>query len=500
MQTDGLHTSIGTIMTTYPDQASGHSTPTRPSGDAVTPQELRRAALASSVGSALEYYDFALYSLASALIFGPLFFPSDNPATGLILSFGTYFVGFAVRPIGGIIFGRLGDRLGRKFVLMTTIGMMGAASTLIGVLPTHDGAEGDIYGLGGVGLLAPILLLLLRIVQGLGAGAEMAGASVLMTEYAPAKKRGFYASLPFMGVQVGTVAAALVFFLLYAQGESITDGYLWRIPFLASIIIVGVAVWLRLKLRESPTFEKIQARDQIAEHPLRDLASNSRGTILRGIGLRIAENGSSSMYQALAIAYVTSAAVGVTGPIGALSLVFAASLGSIMVPIAGRLSDRFGRVRTYRGFALFQLLSAFPFWWALSQGSTVLTIVVISLGLGIGTWGMFGSQSALMTELFGARHRYLGVCVAREISAVISGGIAPLVGAWIIAQVVASDGGADVEGAGLGAWVFLAGYLFIMTAITVATTYATPDPRARDLDDPRDAVQADADGDLHPVG
>jgi MHS family metabolite:H+ symporter-like MFS transporter len=472
-------------MTSPPAGAPARTPEAAPGG--VTRQDLRRAAWASSIGSALEYYDFALYSLASALIFGPLFFPGGDPALGLILSFGTYFVGFAVRPIGGIVFGRLGDRLGRKFVLMATVGMMGAASTLIGVLPTYDAHPGDWYA-SGAGLLAPILLIALRVVQGLGAGAEMAGASILMTEYAPLRRRGFYASLPFMGVQVGTVAAALIYFLLYAAGkETITETWLWRVPFLASVVIIAVAIYLRLRLKETPTFRKLEARDQIADRPLRELLTHSRGTILRGIGLRVAENGSSSMYQALAVAYVTSAAVGMTGPIGALSLVFAAALGSIVVPIAGALSDRFGRVRTYRGFALFQLVTAVPFWWALSQGSTVVTIVVISLGLGIGTWGMFGSQSAFMSELFGARHRYLGVSVAREVSALVSGGIAPLVGAWIIASVVAADGGPDVPGAGLGAWAFIAGYMALLTAITVATTFVTPDPTRRDLDDPRDA-------------
>lgn len=456
----------------------------------VTPQDLRRAALASSIGSALEYYDFALYSLASALIFGPLFFTADDPSTGLLLSFGTYFVGFAVRPIGGLIFGRLGDRLGRKFVLLATVVMMGAASTLIGLLPTYDAHAGDWYG-SGVGLLAPIMLIVLRIVQGLGAGAEMAGASILMTEYAPRQRRGFYASLPFMGVQIGTVAAALIYFLLYNAGkQTITESWLWRVPFLASIVIIAVAVYMRLRLKESPTFQKLAAKDQIAQHPLRELVKHSRGTLLRGIGLRLGENGSSSIYQALAVAYVTSAAVGVKGPIGALSLVFAASLGAVIVPIAGSLSDRFGRVRTYRAFAVFQLVAAFPIWWALSQGSTVVTIVVISLGLGIGTWGMFGSQSAFMSELFGARHRYLGVSVAREVSAVISGGIAPLIGAAIIAAVVSSDGGPGVPGAGLGAWVFIAGYLTLLTLITIATTFVVPDPIQRDLDDPRDALTA----------
>jgi MFS transporter, MHS family, metabolite:H+ symporter len=465
---------------------------------AVTRTDLLRAAWASSLGSALEYYDFALYSLASALIFGPLFFPGSNPSTGLILSFGTYFLGFAVRPLGGIIFGRLGDRLGRKFVLLATVTLMGGASTLIGVLPTYNGSSGDWYG-GGVGIIAPILLIALRLLQGLGAGAEMAGASILMTEYAPRKERGFYASLPFLGVQVGTVTAALVYFVLLNanQAVKITDTWLWRLPFLASVVILFVAIFIRLKLKESPTFAKLEAHEMIVEKPLATMIKSSRRTLLRGIGLRLAENGSSSIYQALAIGYVTSAAVGVTGPIGALSLVFAAGLGAIVVPIAGKLSDHFGRVKTYRGFAIFQLVAAFPIWYVLSLGDTVLTIVVLSLGLGIGTWGMFGAQSAFMSELFGSRQRYLGVSVAREISAVISGGVAPLIGAWIISMVVAANGGPNVAEAGLGAWIPIAGYLSLLTLITIVATFFTPETIGRDLNDTRDAVDDPATVEAH---
>jgi MHS family metabolite:H+ symporter-like MFS transporter len=281
-----------------------------------------------------------------------------------------------------------------------------------------------------------------------------------------------------------------VYFVLINANQTvkITETWLWRVPFLASIIILIVAIFIRLKLKESPTFKKLEAQHMIAEKPVRTLFKNSGRTLLRGIGLRLAENGSSSIYQALAVAYVTSAAVGVTGPIGALSLVFAASLGSIVVPVAGKLSDRFGRVKTYRGFAVFQLIAAFPIWYVLSLGNTVLTIVVISLGLGIGTWGMFGSQSAFMSELFGARQRYLGVSVAREISAVISGGVAPLIGAWSISLVVSADGGAQSPGAGLGAWVPIAAYLSLLTVITIVATFFTPETIGRDLDSIKDAI------------
>lgn len=454
----------------------------------VTRPDLRRAALGSSIGSALEYYDFALYSLASALIFGPLFFPSDNPATGLILSFATYFVGFAVRPVGGIIFGRIGDRIGRKFVLVATILMMGGSSTLIGLLPTYERHPEDWWG--GVGILAPILLVSLRVVQGLGAGAEMAGASIIMTESSPRRERGFWASLPFMSIQIGTVVAALVYFLLFNanQATPITETWLWRIPFLASAVLLVAAIFIRIKLKESPTFKKLEAHDQIVQTPFRTLLKTSRPSILRGIGIRMAENGSSSIFQALAVAYVTSAAVGVTGPIGALSLVFAASLGAIVVPIAGRLTDRFGRVKVYRGFAIFQLVTAFPLWYMLSTGDTVLIIVAVTLALGIGSWGMFGSQSAFMCELFGSRQRYLGVAVSREVSAVLAGGIAPLLGAWIFSLSITAEGGAEVPGAGHGAWIPIAAYLTVLCLITVLTTFSIPETRGRDLDMVEDAV------------
>jgi MHS family metabolite:H+ symporter-like MFS transporter len=443
----------------------------------ITTQDLHRAAWASSLGSALEYYDFALYSLASALIFGPLFFPSQEPGVALIASFGTYFIGFAVRPIGGVIFGILGDRIGRKFVLLATILLMGTASTLIGLLPTY----------ATVGYWAPVMLIGLRLLQGLGAGAEQAGAAVLMTEYAPRERRGFFASLPFLGIQLGTVAAALVYFLLLLNIDDITQSWLWRLPFLSSIVIIAVAIWIRLKLKESPQFAKLEARHQIEERPLANLLANSKRSLLLGIGLRLGENGGSSIYQALAVSYIVGV-VGLKGPVGALCLVFAAAVGALTVPIAGRLTDLYGRVKVYRGFAIFQLLIAFPVWWVLSQGSIAASVVAISIALGAGVWGMFGAQGALLPELFGARHRYIGVSVAREVSAVIAGGIAPLVGAALIAWMVSLHGGANE--AGVLAWIPIAAYLAVLSLLTVVTTFYTPETRGRDLDDPRDAANA----------
>jgi MHS family metabolite:H+ symporter-like MFS transporter len=443
----------------------------------ITTADLYRAAWAASLGSALEYYDFALYSLASALIFGPLFFPTHDPAIGLIASFGTYFLGFAVRPVGGIIFGDLGDRLGRRFVLLATIALMGAASTLIGVLPTY----------ASVGYWAPVMLIVLRLLQGLGAGAEQAGAAVLMTEYAPRERRGFFAAIPFMGIQLGTIAASLIYFILLLQIQDVGQTWLWRVPFLLSLILIAVAIWIRLRLKESPEFAKLEARHQVDDRPLIHLLENSKKTVLLGIGLRMAENGGSSLYQALAVSYMVGV-VGLKGEIGALSLVFAPLVGALVVPLAGMLGDRYGRVIVYRSFAIFQLLIAFPVWWVLSGGDVAASLIAMSIALGVGTWGMFGAQGALLPELFGARHRYIGVAVAREVSAVIAGGIAPLIGSGVIAWTTSHYGG--TKEAAILSWLPLAAYLSLLTVITLVTTFFTPEPRGRDLDDLRDAGQA----------
>lgn len=443
-------------MTTPP------SPPASPAGDhdVDDPEyqaNLRRATLASSVGSALEYYDFALYGLASALIFGELFFPALGPRAGLVASFAVYGVGFLARPLGGLFFGALGDRLGRRWVLIATIALMGGSSTLIGVLPTGE----------QVGVLAPILLVVLRLLQGFGAGAEQAGATTLMAEYSPPQRRGFFAALPFVGIQAGTLLAAGVFAALGLLSTDVLLGWAWRIPFLASVVLIAVALFIRLRLRESPTFIKLEKQEQVAEHPLRDVFANSRPSLLRGLGLRMAENGGSYIFSTLSISYVVGV-VGVNKSIGPLAVAVGALVAIGVLPLTGHLSDRYGRVPVYRVGAAFLLLLAFPGWWLLSRGNPVVVIVVVALAIGLGVNTMLGAQCALLPELFGNRHRYVGVAVAREFSAVIAGGIAPLLGAALLA--VTND-----------SWVPLAVYVFLLAAITFATTFFCPETRGRDL-------------------
>lgn len=439
--------------------------------EAVDPVQLRRATLASSVGSALEYYDFYIYGLASALIFGELFFKPLGPAGGTIAAFGTYAVGFAARPIGGLIFGAMGDKLGRKIVLIITIALMGGSSMLIGMLPTYEMA----------GIWGAILLVALRVAQGLGAGAEQAGATVLISEFAPRKRRGFFAALPFVGIQVGTLLGAGTFALLGLAQREVLLGWLWRVPFLLGAVLIIVAVVIRLRLKESPAFEALEEAEAHREAPVKQSVgqaiATSKRNILIGIGLRMGENGNSSIYSALLLAYVASLpAYQGQQLIGTWGAVVAAAISVFTVVLFGALSDRWGRVPVYRWGAFFTAVFAFPGFWLLTIGEVWLVLLVMGVGIGIGVQSMLGPQCALLPELFGNAHRFTGVATAREFSAVIAGGIAPLVGAAMLA----------VTG---NAWWVIALYSAVLALISFATSFVTPETRGRSLTDFNDAGQ-----------
>ncbi|MGW9415907.1 MFS transporter [Arthrobacter cupressi] len=431
-----------------------------PDDAVVDPGQLRKATLASSVGSALEYYDFYIYGLASALIFGPLFFKPLGDTGALIASFATYGVGFAARPFGGIIFGYIGDRFGRKMVLLLTIGMMGLASFAIGLLPTFEQA----------GMLGAVLLVTLRIVQGLGAGAEQAGATTLISEVAPRRRRGFFASLPFVGIQLGTLLGAGTFALIALADKAVLESWLWRVPFLASVILIVVAVFIRLKLKETPVFQELEKHKNVVKNPVGELWKHSKKNVLVGIGLRMGENGNSSIYSALLIAFL-SAKEGIfpgdkfIGPVG---LLIAAGFAAVMVITFGALSDRFGRVPVYRYGALFQALIALPAFYLVTLGNPTLVWVVMVVGIALGVQSMLGPQCPLLPELFGARYRFTGVAMSREISAVIAGGLVPLIGASLLAATGFS-------------WLVLAVYSLVLALISFAATFFTPETAGRDL-------------------
>ncbi|WP_035742009.1 MFS transporter [Arthrobacter sp. MA-N2] len=429
-------------------------------GAVVEPEQLRRATLASSVGSALEYYDFYIYGLASALIFGPLFFKPLGESGALIASFATYGVGFAARPFGGIVFGYIGDRFGRKMVLLLTIGMMGFASFAIGLLPTFDQA----------GLLGAVLLVTLRIVQGLGAGAEQAGATTLISEVAPPKRRGYFASLPFVGIQLGTLLGAGTFALIGMANKSVLEGWLWRVPFLGSIVLIIVAVFIRLRLKETPVFQELEKHKNVVKNPVGELLRHSKKNVLIGIGLRMGENGNSSIYSTLLISFISVKEGVFPGDkfIGPVGLLIAAGFAAVMVVTFGALSDRIGRVKVYRYGALFQAIFAIPAFYLVTLGNVTLVWAVMVVGIALGVQSMLGPQCPLLPELFGSQYRFTGVALSREISAVFAGGFVPLIGAAFLAATGNS-------------WVVLAVYSLVLALISYITTFFTPETAGRDL-------------------
>lgn len=448
----------------------------RPSDDPEYAANLRRATLASSVGSALEYFDFALYGLMTALVFNVLFFDPSDPAVGIVGAFAVYGVGFVARPFGGLFFGMLGDRIGRKTVLVATILLMGGASTAIGLLPTYE----------AVGVWAPVLLVLMRILQGFGAGAEQAGATVLMAEYAPVARRGFFSALPFVGIQAGTLLAAVVFSIIALLPEEQLLTWGWRVPFLASLVLILVALFIRLRLRETPTFVELEKQEQVAERPLREIFTRGLPGVITGIGLRMAENGGSYIFQNVSLAFVATAGAGafIANPVDRGIATWGVTVGSLIgifsVPLTGHLSDRFGRKAIYRFGAVFMLLYAFPAWYALSLGIGWLTIAVIAVGIGVAVNSMLGPQCAMLPELFGNRHRYLGVAMAREISAVLAGGLAGVLGTYLL----------TLTG---GTWQVMGLYVAVLAAITVAATFLVPETRGRDLLRIEDAIRLSKD-------
>jgi len=432
----------------------------------VEPEQLRRATLASSVGSALEYYDFYIYGLASALIFGPLFFAPLGPDGALIASFATYGVGFAARPFGGLIFGYIGDRFGRKMVLILTIALMGTASFAIGLLPTFEQA----------GMLGAVLLVTLRIVQGLGAGAEQAGATTLISEVAPRRRRGFFASLPFVGIQLGTLLGAGTFALIAMADKSVLQGWLWRVPFLASFILIVIAIFIRLKLKETPAFQELEKHKNVVKNPISALWKHSRKNVLIGIGLRMGENGNSSIYSALLVSFMSMPAGVFAGnnSIGPVGLLIAAGFAAVLVVTFGALSDKYGRVPIYRYGALFQAIIAVPAFYLVTLGNVTLVWVVMAVGIAIGVQSMLGPQCPLLPELFGSQYRFTGVAMSREISAVLAGGLAPLLGALMLAATNHS-------------WLVLAIYSLVLALISFVTTFFTPETAGRDLVSTEDA-------------
>ena len=372
---------------------------------------LRRVLAGSVVGTALEWYDFFIYGTAAALVFGDLFFNDKvGSGVGTLAAFATFGVGFVVRPIGGILFGNMGDRIGRRETLIVTTLLMGISTGIIGLLPTY----------ASIGIWAPVLLTLMRVCQGLGAGAEFGGASTLLAEHAPKHKRGFYGSFSQLGVQIGLVLGTASFLLVSQLPDDQLNSWGWRLPFLASFLMIFVTLYFRLRVEESPVFEQLRERRQVVKMPILETVKRYPKSVLVGIGAHVADVAVIYIYIAFSVSYATDE-LGLSSTTVLLGVVIAALIGTALQPLYGALSDRIGRRPLNLWSVCFTALYAFPFWLLVNTGEPVVIALAMTIGLAVGLGPMIAVQGAFYAELFGANVRYTGFAGSRELGAALVG-------------------------------------------------------------------------------
>jgi metabolite-proton symporter len=374
-----------------------------------------RVVLASFIGTSIEWYDFFLYGTAAALVFDKLFFPTLDPFAGRMAAFATYAVGFFARPLGGIIFGHYGDKLGRRSMLVITLMMMGLSTGLIGALPTYD----------QIGVAAPLALVVLRFIQGLGVGGEWGGAVLLAAEHGPASRRGFYASSAQAGVPAGLLLANAAFEAVYLLPDEHFLTWGWRLPFGAGVGLLGMGLFIRLHILETPLFAQAQAERTTSPMPLLELVRKYPKNLLLAMGARFAENSCFYVFTVFILAY-GSERHGVPKDSLLHGVLLASAVQLFAIPGFAALSDRVGRRPVYLAGALFMGLFAFPFFWLIDTGIPVLIWLALVLGL-TAIAAMYGPQAAFFSELFGTNVRYSGASLGSQLAAPFAGGLAPLI-------------------------------------------------------------------------
>jgi metabolite-proton symporter len=377
---------------------------------------LRRVVLASFIGTAIEWYDFFLYNTAAALVFNRLFFPKLAPGAGTMAAFATYSVGFFARPLGGIVFGHYGDRIGRKSMLVVTLMMMGISTFLVGLVPSYD----------SIGVAAPVLLVALRFIQGFGVGGEWGGAVLMAAEHSPQSKRGFSASWPQAGVPAGLLLANGVFAAFNRLPEAQFLAWGWRCPFLLGILLVGVGLFIRLQVLETPSFTKVQSGSRVAKVPILEVLRTHPKNVILATGARFAENVSFYIFSAWILTYVT-AQLKLDKSVALGGLLAASAVELVTIPAFGALSDRLGRRPVYMLGAIWTGLFAFPFFWIADTRSSGMILLGLLLALNLGHAAMYGPQAAFFSELFGTSVRYSGASLGYQLSSALAGGLAPLI-------------------------------------------------------------------------
>jgi metabolite-proton symporter len=420
------------------------------------PVETRRVVIAGFVGTTIEWYDYFLYGTAAALVFDKLFFPNMDPLTGTMAAFGTFAVGFFARPLGGVVFGHFGDKLGRKSMLVITLTLMGLATFLIGVLPTYQ----------TIGVAAPALLVLLRIAQGIGVGGEWGGAVLMAVEHGHSGRRGFHASWVQAGVPVGLLLANGVYRAFSSMPEESYLAWGWRVPFLLGILLLAVGTFIRLSVLESPVFTQAKAIDRGPKIPIIAVLREHPRNVVLAMGARFSENASFYIFTVVVLSFGTQQ-LGIDKGTLLTGVLLGSAAQLIAIPSFGALSDRWGRRPVYLGGALFALLFAFPFFWMLETRSTPLVWLAIVVGL-IGHAAMYGPQAAFFSELFGTHVRYSGASLGYQLASPLAGGLAPLIATWLLAESNGAPWPVSV-------------YLMVMAVITLTSVWLAEETHRKAL-------------------
>jgi metabolite-proton symporter len=414
------------------------------------PRQVRQVVLASFIGTAIEWYDFFLYGTAAALVFNRLFFPTLDPLAGTLSAYGTFAVGFVARPLGGAVFGHYGDRVGRKTMLIWSLVVMGVATAIIGVIPSY----------ATIGVWAPVLLTTVRFVQGIGVGGEWGGAVLMAVEHSEGERRGFHGAWPQMGVPAGLLLSTGVFALFSSQlSEADFLSWGWRVPFLLSVALIGVGLFVRLRILETPAFSRLKEAGAESRTPLLDVIREHPRDLVVGMAMRFGQAALFYVYTVFALSY-GQATLGYSRGTMLGALAVASVVGMVSIPFWGHLSDRIGRRPVYLTGAVISALFAFPFFWLLGLGPGVFVALALVIGVNVGHDLMYGPQAAYFSELFGSHVRYSGASLVYQLASIFSGGLAPFIATLLLARY------------GTGA---VAAYMVACCAISIVGTWYAPE-------------------------
>ncbi|MFE4242095.1 MFS transporter [Peribacillus butanolivorans] len=422
-------------------------------------KQMRRILIASLVGSSIEWFDYFLYGTVAALVFNQLFFVNEDPTIGLLLSYASFALAFFIRPFGGLIFSHIGDRIGRKKTLVLTLSLMGVATFGMGLLPTYQ----------AVGIWAPILLITLRLVQGLGIGGEWGGALLLAVEYAPAEKRGLFGAIPQMGVTIGMLLGTIALSIMTLLPESAFMTWGWRLPFIFSALLVFFGLWIRKGIDETPSFKKVKESGEVPKLPIVETLKNYWREVLIAVGAKVVETAPFYIFSTFVVSYATST-LGFSRTATLTAVMIATIITTILIPFMGMLSDKIGRKKLFIGGTIGMALFAFPYFWLLQQKSVLLLIIATVIGLGVIWAPITAVLGTMFSEIFDARIRYTGITLGYQIGAALAGGTAPLVATALLNRFNNS-------------YVPVAIYIIFASLVSLAAIWAVRDRSNQKLDE-----------------